>query len=350
LDINRVVSFAAGAEEDFAVLHEIRGFACVALGATALALTSCSTNAPLGPLLQPLIAPAGTFPTTTRSAPTGIVGNLVTDSVVLANGTTVGALYDLASTIWTPIEMPGASSTAAYGPAITTAGYRVVGSYQRPGAQNNHGFVYDSGTNAFTTLDPPAVFCAPRGCNQTIVHSNFGSTSFEAVGNCDSVGGVGPGLGVYPATGHAFLYDSASESYTRIDLPGALSTTAYGIWIDGAEVAIAGGYTRALRTHAYVRGLTSGRIVTYDYPGAVVTHFEGITGAGGAGNYNVIGDATQSASASATPTGFFLPFRNWVAGTPIVIRSGLSANSVFGRTVVGITIDASTTAGYITTL
>jgi hypothetical protein len=325
----------------------------VALCVAAIALTSCSNGgsgaAPAGPLLQPLIAPAGTFPTVTRSAPTGIVGNLVTASVVLANGTTVGALYNLASTVWTPIEVPSASSTAAYGPAITTAGYRVVGSYQLPGAQNNHGFVYDSGTNAFTTLDPPAVFCAPRACNQTIAHSNFGSTTFKAVGNCDSIGGTGPGLGVYPASGHAFLYDSASKSFAKIDMAGALSTTAYGIWIDGAEVAVAGGFTDALAVHAYVRGLTSGKIVTFDYPGAVVTHFEGITGAGGAGNYNVIGDFAAKSTGSTT-TGFFLPIRNWVAGTPVVIGSGLSANSVFQRTVVGITIEGMTDTGYITTL
>jgi subtilase-type serine protease len=245
--------------------------------------------------------------------------------------------------------VPSASSTAAYGPAITTAGYRVVGSYQLPGAQNNHGFVYDSGTNAFTTLDPPAAFCAPRACNQTIAHSNFGSTSFKAVGNCDSIDGAGPGLGVYPASGHAFLYDSASKSFTRIDMPGALSTTAYGIWIDGAEVAVAGGYTRGLATHAYVRGLTSGKIVTFDYPGAAVTHFEGITGAGGAGNYHVIGDFA-ALSTSPTTTGFFLPIRNWLAGTPVLIGPGTSANSVFQRTVVGITIDGTTDTGYITTL
>ena len=329
----------------------------VALGAAAFALTSCSSGdvtltpppTPVTPQLQPLVAPASVFPTTTRSAPTGIVGDLVTDSVVLGNGSTVGALYNRATTVWTPLEVPSASSTAAYGPALTAAGYRVVGSYILPGSQSNHGFVYDSGTNAYTTLDPPAAFCAPRACNQTIAHSNYGSTAFKAVGNCDSIDGPGPGLGVYPASGHAFLYDSATQNFTRIDIPGALSSTAYGIWIDGTEVAVAGGYTHGQSTHAYVRGLGSGKFVTFDYPSAIVTHFEGITGAGGAGNYNVIGDFLLKSS-SATSSGFFLPIRNWVAGTPILIRSDLSANSVFQRTVVGITIDGGTTKGYITTI
>jgi hypothetical protein len=331
----------------------------IALAVSALALTCCSNGsvtlapagagAPPAQQLQPLIAPASVFPTATRSAPTGIVGTMVTDTVVLANGTTVGALYDTASAVWTRLAMPSTSSTALYGPAITTAGFRVVGSYQLSGSQSNHGFVYDSGTNAFTTMDPPAVFCAPHQCNQTIVHSNYGATSFKAVGNCDSIKGAGPGPGVYPATGHAFLYDSATNSFTKIDMARALSTTAYGIWIDGAEVAVAGGFADSLGSHAYVRGLTSGTIVKFDYPGAFVTHFEGITGAGGAGNYNVIGDFLAKSS-STSPTGFFLPIRNWLAGTPILIGSSLSANSVFQRTVIGITIDGKTQTGYITTL
>jgi hypothetical protein len=297
--------------------------------------------------MQPLTAPASVFPTTTRSFPTGIVGTVVTNTVVLKDGSTVGGMYDTKSRVWTSLQMPATSSTAPYGPALTTAGYRVVGSYQLAGAQNDHGFVYDSGTKAFTTLDPPAAFCAPGSCNETIAHSNYGDSSFEAVGNCDSIAGAGPGLGVYPASGHAFLYDSATNSFTKIDMTGALSTTAYGIWIDGTEVAVAGGFTDGPKTHAYVRGLTSGTIVKFDYPGALVTHFEGITGAGGAGNYNVIGDFAATTS-GATPTGFFLPIRSWVAGTPILIGSGLSANSVFERTVVGITIEGDTTTGYIT--
>ena len=333
-------------------LLRFSGSALASIGAAA-ALAACSDGtsapAPTGVLLQPLNAPASIFPTTTRSAPTGIVETLVTDSVVLGNGSTVGALYNTATAVWTPLQMPSASSTAAYGPAITSAGYRVVGSYILQGAANNHGFVYDSGTKVFTTLDPPVSFCAPRACNETIAHSNYGATSFKAVGNTDSVKGAGPGFGVYPASGHAFLYDSATTTFTKIDMPGALSTTAYGIWIDGAEVAVAGGFTHGLITHAYVRGLTGGKIVRFDYPGAFVTHFEGITGAGGAGNYNVIGDFLAKSS-SPSSTGFFLPIRNWVAGTPVVIRQGLSANSVFERTVVGITIDPSSTAGYITTI
>jgi len=316
-------------------------------------LTSCSsgssTAAPAASQFQALSAPESVFATATRSFPTGIVGTVVTNSVVLASGATIGGMYDTKTMVWTPLQMPATYSTAPYGPAITTTGYRVVGSYQLAGAQNNHGFVYDSGTNAFTTIDPPATFCAPGSCNETIAHSNYGATSFKAVGNCDAISGSAPGPGVYPATGHAFLYDSATKSFTKIDMAHALSTTAYGIWMDGSEVAVAGGFTDAATTHAYVRGLTSGTIVKYDYPGAVVTHFEGITGAGGAGNYNVIGDFV-SPSTGASPTGFFLPIRSWLAGTPILLGSGLSANSVFQRTVVGITIDGGTTAGYITSL
>lgn len=330
----------------------------IAAGALTLASCTSTQNVPAAPTAGAssgglqftlLTAPASVFPSAAGSAPTGIVGNFITNTVFFSDGSSAGALYNLATRSWTPIRVPSASSTAAYGPAITSAGYRIVGSYKNPGAPNDHGFILDSGTGALTTIDPPAGFCAPSSCNETIAHSTFGDAAFKVVGNTDAIGGSSPGFGIYPATSHAFLYDSASAAFTLIDFPASVSTTAYGIWLDGTEVAVAGGFTDLRGTHAYVRGLTSGTTLVYDYPGAGVTHFEGITGAGGPGNYNVAGDFATSLSQAQSSTGFFLPIRNWQAGTPVTVANG-SANSVFQTIVVGVSTGNGPPTGFIATL
>jgi hypothetical protein len=267
------------------------------------------------------------------------VGDLVTTTIATSEGT-IGALDQRHSNTWTAIAYPSAGSTAAYGPAIAAHGYRIVGSYKAAGSKQNHAFVYDSATGRYETIDPPTSFCAPYVCTEAVAHSNVGLTAFQVVGNCDAPGS-GPG-GLLP---HAFLYASTTAGFRKIDVAGALGTTAYGIWRDPGEVAVAGGYTDAHGTHGYVRGLVSGRLVTYDAPGALITHFEGITGAGGAGNYNLAGDWTARGGGV---NGFWLPIRGWKAGTPIALGA-VSANSVYRRTIVGV-MPARPPAGYLVTV
>ena len=60
----------------------------------------------------------------------------------------------------------------------------------------------------------------------TIAHSTFGN---QVVGNYDT------GL----ATGNAFIYTISTGAYRTNNFPGAVSTTAYGVWGN----MIAGGYT-----------------------------------------------------------------------------------------------------------
>jgi subtilase-type serine protease len=293
----------------------------------------------------PLALPTPQFPAGV-TLPTGIVANYITATDVETNGTTVGALYDQSTGLWTGISYPAAASTAAYGPAITASGYRVVGSYKLPGAIYDDAFSYDSASNTFAAISPPASFCAPNLCNEAIAHSSYGTTLFDIVGNCDSVTTAPTPLS-YPLTAHAFLYIPATATYSLIDMPSAISTTAYGIWID-TDTTVAGGFTDAKGTHGYIRGLVSGNIITYDYPGAGITHFEGITGAGGAGNYNLAGNYSSAAPGS-TVYGFWLPVRNWTFGTPIVLGA-VSANSVYQQTVVGVMPSGISSTGYIATV
>lgn len=152
----------------------------------------------------------------------------------------------------------------------------------------------------------------------------------------------------YPASGHAFIYDSVTGKFSMLEFAGSISSTAYGVWMNGSAVAIAGGYTDKRGTHAYVRNLAGTKMLVYDWPKSILTHFEGITGAGGPGNYNVIGDYFDLKN-KTLEYGFFMPIRNWTAGTPTVIGP-VSANSVFRRTVIGVYMGAGLSNGYITTI
>jgi subtilase-type serine protease len=302
------------------------------------------------PVLQTLDVPIKQFPNAVGTLLTGIRGNLITGFIDNRNGSNLGVVYDRNTGVWTPIKYPRLAKTSVYGPAITQTGYRVVGSYEKKGQTNADGFVYDSTTKKYLTVDSPPNLCAPKSCNYTIVHSNYGNTTYKAVGNYDAVK-LGPSQApsdTYPVSGHAFIYDSATAKFSTLEFPGSVSSTAYGIWMNGDAVVIAGGYTDKKGTHAYVRNLAGTKILVYDWPKSILTHFEGITGAGASGNYNVIGDYFDLKN-KTLEYGFFLPIRNWTAGTATVIGP-VSANSVYRRTVIGVYVGAGQKNGYITTI
>ncbi|HTA38761.1 MAG TPA: hypothetical protein VK760_06785 [Candidatus Acidoferrales bacterium] len=307
------------------------------------------TFAPGAPVLQTLDVPLKQFPKAVGTLLTGIRENVITGFLTNANGTNLGLVYDRKTGAWTPIKYPGSTNTSVYGPAITSTGYRLVGSYQNGGQTGSYGFVYDSTAKKYQALNAPANLCAPKSCNFTIVHSNYGDATYRAVGNYDAVKSSGSTTGTsdaYPASGHAFIYDSASKKFSTLEFTGSVSSTAYGIWVNGNTVAIAGGYTDKKGTHAYVRTLSGSKMLVYDWPKSILTHFEGITGAGGPGNYNVIGDYFDIKN-KTLEYGFFLPIRNWTAGAPVTIGP-VSANSLYKTTVIGVYGGAGLTNGYIT--
>jgi hypothetical protein len=321
------------------------GFGAVPAVSSQSSVFSFGPNAPV---LQTLDVPLRQFPKAVGTLLTGIRGNIITGFIDNRDGSNLGVVYDRKTGVWTPIKYPGSAKTSVYGPAITQTGYRLVGSYEKRGQTNADGFVYDSTTKKYLTLDAPADLCAPKSCNYTIVHSNYGDATYKAVGNYDAVksGSTITPSDTYPASGHAFIYDSATATFSTLEFPGSISSTAYGIWMNGNAVAIAGGYTYDKGTHAYVRNLAGTKMLVYDWPKSILTHFEGITGAGGPGNYNVIGDYFDLKD-KTIEYGFFLPIRNWTAGTATVIGP-VSANSVYQRTVIGVYMGAGLANGYIT--
>lgn len=298
---------------------------------------------PSGSGLQPFNVPAADFPTAVATLPTGIRRNLISATVVLTGGATEGALYMRRQNEWTAVQYPGASSTAIYGPEQVGGTYRVVGSYQNTGLPYDNGFIYDSSTKTYKTINPPSDFCAPKACNYTIAHSVYGNRAYMVVGNFNAVTPKQTdSIDSYPAAGHAFLYDGLSGIFRNIDVKGAKSTTAYGIWVDGKTIAIAGGFADDKGTHAYLRDLGSSAIMVFDHPHSKITHFEGITGAGGPGNYDLVGDY----SGQHGLYGFVLPIRHWKARTPIALGK-LTANSIYGGTAIGVYKNDGKQSGFI---
>jgi subtilase-type serine protease len=343
-----IVAVAAAVLAGCAGAGGSRGGGLESMPAVQQANAGVFTFAPGPPVLQTLDVPLSQFPKAVGTLLTGIRGNVITGFLANANGSNLGLVYDRNTGVWTPIKYPGSANTSVYGPALTSTGYRVVGSYQNSGQTGSYGFVYDSTKKKYQAIDAPANLCAPKSCNFTIVHSNYGDATYQAVGNYDAIkSGSNSGTSdTYPASGHAFIYDSASKKFSTLQFTGSASSTAYGIWVDGNSVAIAGGYTDKKGTHAYVRTLSGSKMLVYNWPKSILTHFEGITGAGGPGNYNVIGDYFDIKN-KTLEYGFFLPIRKWTAGTAIVIGP-VSANSVFQSTVIGVYVGAGLTNGYVT--
>ena len=266
-----------------------------------------------------------------------IVGNYIVPDLGSATG---GLLYRSDTETWsaypiaTPdgVNFPGAISASPYGPSFGSYGgiLRVVGSYQTANsAPYDLGYIYDSAAapgQKLTTLVYP-----DANTEFTIAHSNFGNT---VVGNWDTG----------PLTGNAFIYDIATGEYVTNNKPGAISTTAYGVWGD----KIAGGYGDFGPSgepgfeHGYIYSTTTNTWTTYDHPLAVFTHFEGITGAGTGGAYNLVADwigpgcATTLCAAvlhvDAQGNETWIP----IDGPADAVPGTVTANSIHQGTVIGI--------------
>ncbi|MFO0957163.1 MAG: right-handed parallel beta-helix repeat-containing protein [Isosphaeraceae bacterium] len=160
------------------------------------------------------------------------------------------------------VNYPGAATTSVYGPDLLSNGnIRLVGSY-RTGSDAVNGFVYEG---SIADLSNAANYrtIAYSGEQFNYVHSTMGGL---AVGNTD-----GPEGNLPIGTGHAFLYDLATNSFLPdVVYPGSLSTTAYGIWWNGGtSYTIAGGYSSPAGTGS----LSKAYLVDYDSSTRAFTHW-----------------------------------------------------------------------------
>jgi subtilase-type serine protease len=280
---------------------------------------------------------------------TGIRGDNMTGNYAIAGtGNTGGLLYRFSTGAFQPFPMPtangsnfpGAISSTPYGPTFgaPTGILRVVGSFITASYPYNQSFLYD-GAAAPGQQITPVLFPSTPGANptlETIAHSTFGN---QVVGNYDTD----------LKTGKAFIYNIATGTYTTNDRRGPggleLSTTAYGVWGN----RIAGGTTDpgpGGNTHGYIFNQNTGTFTLYDAPGVgvIATHFEGITAAGRAGEYNLVAD---SADATGTHAWAVHVDANGVATWVElkVTRPGsrtccvTSGNSIYQDTAIGIFVD-----------
>jgi hypothetical protein len=106
---------------------------------------------------------------------------------------------------------------------------RTVGVYKTSASSpSDLSYLYDSAAAPLVrlvTLSYPSPPGAPT--LTTFAHSTFGN---QVVGSYDT----------QLQTGNAFIYDIKSGAYTTNNAPGAVSTTAYGVWAN----KIAGGYAQ----------------------------------------------------------------------------------------------------------
>lgn len=283
---------------------------------------------------------------------TGIHDNIITGNHVIAGTTfTGGLLYDTKTQSWSAFptatsngsNYPGADVSSPYGPGFGSQGgiLRVVGSYQTTAsAPYDLGYLYDAAAapgQTLTTLQYPGTGAAETLF--TIAHSTFGN---QVVGNYDT----------RLATGNAFIYDIKTGTYTTNNKPGAVSTTAYGIWGD----KISGGYFEALPggglgpEHGYIYDQTTGLFKTYDHPDSIGTHFEGIVGAGRSDEYNLVTN-WFSADGAVHPAVMHVAADGTVTWYEINIPGGtVSSNSAYGDQVVGIYTQDGAIYAYIATI
>ncbi len=280
---------------------------------------------------------------------TGIRGdNIVGNYTIPGTGETGGLYYNMTTRTWSPMPVatanganfPGAIGSSPYGPSFGNPGgvLRVVGSYQTAAsAPYDRSYLYDGAQAPGQQITPLAY--PGSGTLYTIAHSTFGD---QVVGNYDT----------RLATGNAFIYNISSGTYTTNNIPGAISTTAYGIYGD----KIAGGYGEVMvggglhAEHGYIYDQTTGTYATYDHPGAVATHFEGITSAGRSGEYNLVANWV-TADGVVHPAVMHVDADGRVTWYDINIPGAVvSSNSAYGDHVVGIYVDDSGIHGYLATI
>ncbi|MBZ9938333.1 autotransporter domain-containing protein [Mesorhizobium sp. BR1-1-16] len=283
---------------------------------------------------------------------TGIRGdNIVGNYTIPGTDETGGLYYNIAAGTWAALpettangaNFPGAIGSSPYGPSFGTPDgiLRAVGSYQTEASSPyDLSYLYDAAATPGQNLTYLAYPDGPGGKTLfTIAHSNFGN---QAVGDYDTD----------LATGNAFIYNIDTGSYTTNNVPGAVSTTAYGIYGD----KIAGGYgaidpgSGLSLQHGYIYDQTTGTYTTYDHPGSIQTHFEGITSAGRANEYNLVVDWT-SVDGVAHPSVMHLAADGSVSWYDIDIPGAVvSSNSAYGENVVGIYVVDGAINGYLATI
>lgn len=281
----------------------------------------------------------GLFESTSTAQPQG----LIYTGAITGSGT------------WQTLQYPGESvtSTSLYGPDSNgSSSVIIAGSYTTTTSGNQQlGLLYQGATNGsgtWSTLNPSSLVSGSESIINTIAHSTMGGL---VVGNYDT----------NLSTGHAFIYNITNNSYIELKKPGALSTTAYGIWYNGgSSYTIAGGYSTTDESGLSTAYLvdwdsvtnTSSNWSSYIYnngqsSSGFITHFEGITSNGSgynlAADYAASDNINHAAFANITRTigGNFSTNATWI-NIAYPQATITSANTVYQSYILGVYTLAAT--------
>jgi hypothetical protein len=254
-------------------------------------------------------------------------------------------------------------NTSLFDPTLGTKDIRAVGTYEQGDVQIEHGMIYQGpldGSGTWTPIDANALVTPGNSLHDTIPHSTMGTL---VVGNYDFNQNASPG--------HAFVYNMANKSWFDFQpVSGAFSTTAYGIWQNGAlnstSYTIAGGYSDLADgtiDKGYVadydatsRQITHVKEYTFKDSG-IISHFDGITAT--ATGYNLTGEFVDPKDGGIG--GFFASITREADGTfseadwttiKFPDAALTSGNTVIGNTVLGIHISSDTPhlSSYVATI
>ena len=314
------------------------------------------------------------------------IRNLNSDSYMIVGSTkTTGILYigtlDGFSQSVYPIVMPSSTiiSTNVYGISNLFNGLiRLVGSYKKNDTTNTntnstsnstssvvYGFYFEGTPDQLVSRTNYKTL--KMGSKYNYLHSTMGDL---LVGNIDNPLQYGQhGLQYGPTNG--FIYDFINESKEFIVYPGALTTTAYGIWHNGgSSYTICGGYSKfaVSITNIYISEsgtqvpvpIGEGYLVNYDsvthlftdwttlsYPTSkYVTHFQGISSSKH-GQYELVANSMET-NGSTKGSWVKVIYRHnhfrvtsWIDITYPPTKTpnlGISCNSVAGSSIVGVVL------------
>lgn len=235
--------------------------------------------------------------------------------------------------------------TPAFNPAIGAGNIRAVATYNLAGSGNQlFGALYTGpagGGGTWLNIQVPDSVAGGTVYN-TIPHSVMGDL---VVGNFNIVG-------TNASAGNGFIYNMANSNYSTVNLPGGQLTSLYGVWQNGVGST---SYTLVGGTAAPL-GLTRALVVNYDSastnfsgqaeyvisPGAVVSHFEGITAADG--GFNVVGMTAVATNSPSTGEWFGFIATNGSGFSTNVEWTSLfypdsettTANTVYGNYAMGV--------------
>ena len=221
---------------------------------------------------------------------------------------------------YTTFSYPGTTvtGTSAYGPNIIygTNNINIVGCYNDTSyfpTNLNLGFIYTGSISNLSNSSNYKTICVNISyCTFTYVHSVMGNYAVLCTTDSNDFA-------------ESYLYNLTTESFTQIQVPNALTTTAYGIWTNNNNIyTIVGGYSTSkkyLITEIYNTNLNPpqpypiglGYIITYNattntfynftsvaYPSnsLYLTHIEGISGIYNESNTYSIVTTTENNSGS----------------------------------------------------